>query len=417
MHPDFDIAILAAGNSSRFGGDASKIFAPFWGARVIDCIIRKAETISDNLNIILNENALFGNPHSSIIQKTQDGTGGAIKELLKQKPDIENLIVLPGDAPLIRQESLEKIKNAEADLTICVMKMPQCEEKYGRIIIQNGNIVKIEEAIFHPSKTEYANAGFMALRKKALNLIEKLEKKSVKQEFFLTDIVELAHKNGLKIKMIEINQDEGLGINTRQEWVKALSIAQKIWRDDLIDQGVFLMAPETVYLSYDTHIESGAIIEPYCTFQPGVHVRKGAHIKSFCNLEGCQINGEIGPFANIRNGTLINGGAEIGSFVEIKKSIIGKGTKIKHLSYIGDAEVGENCNFGAGSVICNYDGKKKNQSKIGDRVFVGGNASIIAPIKIGDDVVLAAGSAFNEDIDSKVLAIARSRQIIKRKKD
>jgi bifunctional UDP-N-acetylglucosamine pyrophosphorylase/glucosamine-1-phosphate N-acetyltransferase len=209
-----------------------------------------------------------------------------------------------------------------------------------------------------------------------------------------------------------------MGINSRAELAAAEAVLQNRLRGAAMEAGVAMLAPETVFLSYDTQLAPDVSIGPYVVFGPGVRVAAGAEIKAFSHLEGCAVHegAIIGPYARLRPGADIGPGAHIGNFVEIKAAKIGKGAKANHLSYIGDAEVGEQTNIGAGTITCNYDGRKKHKTKIGARVFVGSNTALVAPVKIGDDALLAAGSVITEDVEPNVLAIARGRQVNKRKR-
>jgi bifunctional UDP-N-acetylglucosamine pyrophosphorylase/glucosamine-1-phosphate N-acetyltransferase len=246
-----------------------------------------------------------------------------------------------------------------------------------------------------------------------LNAVQPLNNK---REYYLTDIVAIARDEGKRVAAIEAPFDECIGINSRADLAAAEAVLQNRLRLAAMDAGVAMLAPDTVFLSHDTVLAPDVSIGPFVVFGPGVSVASGAEIKAFSHLEGCvvQEGAIIGPYARLRPGADIGAEAHIVNFVEIKAAKIGKGVKANHLSYIGDAEIGEKTNIGAGTITCNYDGKKKHKTKIGARVFVGSNTALVAPVSIGDDALLAAGSVITEDVEADTLAIARGRQVNKR---
>jgi bifunctional UDP-N-acetylglucosamine pyrophosphorylase/glucosamine-1-phosphate N-acetyltransferase len=236
-----------------------------------------------------------------------------------------------------------------------------------------------------------------------------------KGEYYLTDIVEIAREEGKHVAAIEAPFTECMGVNSRAELAAAEAVTQNRLREAAMTEGVAFLAPETVFLSADTKLAPDVTIGPFVVFGPGVSIAAGAEIKAFSHLEGCRVHegAIIGPYARLRPGADIGAEAHIGNFVEIKEAKIGKGAKANHLSYIGDAEVGAKSNIGAGTITCNYDGKKKHKTKIGERVFVGSDVALVAPVTIGDNALLAAGSVITEDVEANALAIARGRQVNK----
>ena len=244
------------------------------------------------------------------------------------------------------------------------------------------------------------------------DLIQKIKNDNAKQEYYLTDIVKIAAESGLSSTYVQCEEDECLGINSQLE----LSVAERKFQDDfrkkLMASGVSMASPETCFFSYDTKIKSGCVIEPHVVFGTGVEIQRSTIIRSYSYIEGTKIGRhcEIGPFARLRPGTHLFDKVKVGNFVEVKNTTLASNTKANHLSYIGDAKVGANTNVGAGTIFCNYDGKDKHRSVVGDNVFVGSNASLIAPLKIGDASIVAAGSVINRDVPSESLAIARPIQ-------
>jgi bifunctional UDP-N-acetylglucosamine pyrophosphorylase/glucosamine-1-phosphate N-acetyltransferase len=243
-------------------------------------------------------------------------------------------------------------------------------------------------------------------------LISQVKNENTAQEFYLTDIVEIAQNHGLKRSFIKTNSSEVLGVNSRSELAQIEKIKQKQIRKKMLEDGVTLIAPKTVFFNYDTEIASDVVIHPNVVFGEGVKIESNVEIKSFCHIEGAEIKSgsAVGPFARIRSKTVIEENSKIGNFVEIKKSHLKKSSKVSHLSYIGDCEIGENSNIGAGTITCNYDGYNKFKTVIGDDVFIGSNTALIAPLKVGNNAVIGAGSVITKNVDVDDLAISRAKQ-------
>jgi bifunctional UDP-N-acetylglucosamine pyrophosphorylase/glucosamine-1-phosphate N-acetyltransferase len=290
---------------------------------------------------------------------------------------------------------------------------------YGRLVTQGdyvSRIVEYVDATDAERAISFCNAGgLMAGSVDMQCWLRAVKPMNKKGEFYLTDIVEIARAEGKRVAAIEAPFEECMGINARAELAAAEAVVQKRLRDAAMAEGVAMLAPETVFLSWDTKLASDVSIGPYVVFGPGVSVAAGAEIKAFSHLESCIVREAaiIGPYARLRPGADIGPAAHIGNFVEIKEAKIGAGAKANHLSYIGDAEVGEKTNIGAGTITCNYDGRKKHKTRIGARVFVGSDVALVAPVTIGDDALLAAGSVITEDVEANAMAIGRGRQINK----
>jgi bifunctional UDP-N-acetylglucosamine pyrophosphorylase/glucosamine-1-phosphate N-acetyltransferase len=231
----------------------------------------------------------------------------------------------------------------------------------------------------------------------------------------LTDIPELAATEGLKATAITCEEAETLGINTRTELARAEAQFQAMRRAEMVETGVTMQAPDTVFVAFDTHVGGDAIIEPYVVFGPGVTVESGAHIRAFSHLEGCHVSqgAIVGPYARLRPGAEIGNNAKVGNFVEIKSAEIGEGAKVNHLSYVGDAEVGERANLGAGTVTCNYDGVMKHRTVIGADAFIGSDTMLVAPVRVGAGAMTASGSVITDDVADGALAIGRAKQVNK----
>jgi bifunctional UDP-N-acetylglucosamine pyrophosphorylase/glucosamine-1-phosphate N-acetyltransferase len=257
------------------------------------------------------------------------------------------------------------------------------------------------------------NSGVIAVRKTALDqFIPLITNDNAKGEYYLTDIIGLVTEAGLACGYVETQEDEVLGINNRVELATAERLLQERLRNEAMLAGVTLVDPASTFLSFDTKIGKDVTIEPHVHFSTGVTVGDNSYIKSYSYFEQCNIeaNCTIGPFARIRPKTSIESGSKVGNFVEIKNSVLHANAKVGHLTYIGDAEIGEETNIGAGTITCNYDGKNKHKTTVGKRSFIGSNTALVAPITLGDDAFVAAGSTLTKSVASESLAIARSQQ-------
>jgi bifunctional UDP-N-acetylglucosamine pyrophosphorylase/glucosamine-1-phosphate N-acetyltransferase len=251
--------------------------------------------------------------------------------------------------------------------------------------------------------------------RKALALLGKITNDNVKGEYYLTDIVEILRAEGGKAATVEAAADTVAGCNNRAELAELEAIWQRRRRRELMVSGVTMIAPDTVFLSYDTEIAPDVTIEPNVIFGPGVKVESGAVIHAFSHLEGAHVasGANVGPFARLRPGANLHANAKVGNFVEIKKAEIGEGAKVSHLTYIGDATVGSNANIGAGTVTCNYDGFNKFETVIGADSFIGSNTLLVAPVSVGTGALTATGSVITEDVPDGAAAFGRARQVNK----
>tara|TARA_Y100000741_G_scaffold348493_1_gene316705 strand:- start:759 stop:2060 length:1302 start_codon:yes stop_codon:yes gene_type:complete len=424
------ILILVAGKSSRFKSKKSKIFHELAGLPIINHIYNTAKKISnDNIIFICNKDNInflkVKFPNSKcIIQKNQKGTADAVlsaKNIINKNSDI---LILFGDAPLITYKSLNNLcKNYFKNRSLGSMLAFNSLNPYGygRVIIANKKVISVIEelnASKEIKKISLCNSGIMICKFKLLfSFIGKIDNKNKKKEKYLPDIFNICHKNKKSFNYILCNEEEMLGINTLNDFNKVDEIFQNHLRAKLLNNGVKILEPKTVRLSYDTKIGKNSLIEPYTFFQNGVKIEEDVHIKSHTTIESAEIKkgSSIGPFARIRPYSKIGKNVKIGNYVEVKNSTIGDKTSISHLTYIGDSKIGKKVNIGAGTITCNYDGFKKNKTIIEDNAFIGSNTSLIAPIKIKKNSKIGAGSVISTDIPENSLALERAKLKIVKK--
>lgn len=435
MDQALSIIILCAGKGTRMKSSLPKVMHKIAGRRMIDMVIDEAIKLDPkNITLVISQDILahrqeiIDNHKSKIkldfvVQENRLGTANAVdcglKYLKNSSQEIgKKVLILYGDTPLISCDSLKKMLDKLTDSSLCILAFEDEEENsYGRLIIDDANhlqqIVEFKDANPDQRKIILCNSGVVGVDGQYIEqLISQVKNCNSSQEFYLTDIVSIASNHGLKRSFIKTNSSEVLGVNSRSELAQIEKIKQKQLRKKMLENGVTLIAPKTVFFNFDTEISSDVVIYPNVVFGDKVKIESNVEIKSFCNIEGAEIKSGsvIGPFARIRAGTVIEENSKIGNFVEIKKSQIKKGAKISHLSYVGDAEIGENSNLGAGTITCNYDGYNKFKTVIGENVFIGSNTALIAPINIGDNAVIGAGSVITKNVNADDLAISRAKQ-------
>jgi len=329
-----------------------------------------------------------------------------------------DVAVLYADNPLITEETMLALLDMRAqpgvDLALLAMR-PMDSGHYGRVVSEEDRVQRIVEwkdATDEERAIGLCNAGVLCADGRNLERwLSQITPENAQGEFYLTDVVALAARESI-VRHVEAPEAELAGINSRSELARAEAELQRRLRRDAMDQGVTLVAPETVFFSVDTVISTDVLIEPNVVFGPGVRIETGAVIRAFSHLEGCSV-GEgaiIGPYARLRPGTVCGAGAHVGNFVELKATVLEEGAKANHLTYLGDARVGARTNVGAGTITCNYDGYGKYRTDIGAGVFVGSNAVLVAPLTVGDGAVIAAGSVLTDGVPSEALAFGRARQ-------
>jgi len=422
------LIVLAAGEGSRMESDRPKVLHEIAGAPMIAHALGVADTLEASARVVVvghggdTVRAAILNLDEDIRvfeQPEQLGTAHAVTMAAPAFKDATgDAVVLYGDTPFIRTETLTAMADARKDgADIVVLGFNAADPaRYGRLITDGNTLTRIVEWK-DATKAERAitlcNSGvIMAETATLLRLSATVGNDNAAGEYYLTDIVELGHAEGLTAKVVTCSEAETLGINTRADLAVAEAVFQTNARREAMVNGVTLQAPDSVYFSYDTHIGRDAIVEPNVIFAPGVTVESGATIRAFSHLEGCHVGSGavVGPYARLRPGAELSNNVRIGNFVEVKNAQIADGAKVNHLSYIGDAEVGADTNIGAGTITCNYDGVFKHKTIIGKRVFIGSNTMLVAPITVGDEAMTATGTIVTRDVPDGDMAIGRHRQ-------
>lgn len=423
--------ILAAGKGTRMKSALPKVMHEVARVPMLGHVLKLALDVgAAPISLVVAEGmeevtdyarALAGDVDVAI-QKQQHGTAHAVLAAKPVLGEIEGtLLVLYGDTPLLTRQSIEQLLEVlreDANCAVAVLGFtPNDPDAYGRLVMDDEGrlekIVEAKDASTQELEIDLCNSGVMAIRGSvAWKLLAQIKNTNAKKEYYLTDIVKIARAAGHTAAVVEADEDEVIGINSRGELAVAEAIFQFRTRHTFMTAGVTLIDPDSVYFAADTIIENDVMIEPNVFFGPGAIVRSGAHIKAFSHIEGAEIGAgtSVGPFARLRPGTKLGVDVKIGNFVELKAADVKAGAKISHLSYIGDALVGEEANIGAGTITCNYDGFLKYKTTIGKNVFVGSNSALVAPVKLGDGAIIAAGSVITEDVAKDALVLARSKQ-------
>jgi bifunctional UDP-N-acetylglucosamine pyrophosphorylase/glucosamine-1-phosphate N-acetyltransferase len=419
MDKKISIIILAAGKGSRMKSNLPKVLHTISGASMLYYSIKEASKISDDIHIVLYHQAQkvqqeMDKHFSNLKYKIQDhenypGTGGAVMDIdLKYGKSL----VLNGDMPLIQSEELKKfiaIKDCAIVMSVLNLQNPF---GYGRVIIEDGNVTKIVEqkdCDENQLKVNIANGGIYCFDTKFLqNHLSKLNNNNSQKEYYITDLVQLAIQSNQKVIPLEVNEENFKGVNSKYDLANAEILHQNKIKKEFMQDGVIMKLPDTIYIEHNVKIQGQSIIENNVTLKGDTTIIN-SHIKTSSIIEDSIIkDSHIGPMARIRPKSDISD-THIGNFVEIKKSTL-DGVKAGHLSYIGDTIIGDGTNIGAGTITCNYDGKKKYQTKIGKNVFIGSDSQLIAPITIEDNVMIGAGSTITQNVENGSLAISRTKQ-------
>ena len=433
--------ILAAGKGTRMHTNLPKVMQPLAGRPMIDHVIKSAGTLTNKISIIIGYKKDVLNEHLSanfknvetFFQPELNGTAGAVKAAQKNIMDDEDVLILYGDVPLISHETLKNALNDNHDAVILTM-IPKDTFGYGRVIKNDSGlateIIEEKDADAEQKKINEVFTGIMIIKgEMLLSSLDEVNNNNAAGEYYLTDVIKIASKKGVKINPIVVEETEVLGANTKSELHEIENIFREMKSKDLLEQGITLSDASRVDVrggvsaGKDCSIDVNVILEGEITLGTNVSIGPNCYLKdvvisdnvsieAFSHIVSTQIGADcsVGPYARLREGTVLEDQAKIGNFVETKKTKIGKGSKANHLAYLGDAEVGEDSNIGAGTITCNYDGTNKHQTKIGNKTFVGTNSSLVAPLNIGNNSYIGAGSVITKDVEDDALAVARGKQ-------
>ncbi len=425
------LVVLAAGMGTRMKSDWPKVLHKVASRSMLGHALSAGAALQPQTTVVIhgpdmeavcNESARFIPDCKFAEQGERRGTGHAVsmaKDALQGFNGI--VLILYGDVPLIQTTSLRALLDKiDAEHRMAVLGFEAANPHgYGRLITSETNILAIREELDTSAKEKrikLCNSGIIAIDTQLLwRLIPQLSSNNAKKELYLTDLVELAVAENASVALAVCDESEVAGVNDRAQLAVIEQQFQKRYRAQAMVGGATLVDPSTVFFAADTIVGQDVLIEPNVMFGPGVTIGDNVEILAFSHIEGATIGdgARIGPFARLRPGAVIGAAAHIGNFVEVKKSKIGKGAKANHLSYIGDAIVGAGSNIGAGTITCNYDGYEKHLTEIGENVFVGSNTALVAPVKIGNGVNIAAGSVITADVPEDALALSRSPLEIK----
>ncbi len=423
--------ILAAGQGTRMQSDLPKVMHELAGAPLFAHALASARSIAPELQVLVVGHgagqvaaaAQTIDPDIVIAEQSEQlGTAHAVAQARSALNGFSgDVVVLYGDTPFISPDTLAAMLTARRDGSDVVVLGFEAADpgRYGRLVTQGDDLLRIVEykdATEAERALSLCNSGVVCADATTLfELIEEVGNDNASGEYYLTDIVALARARGRTATAVTCPEAETLGVNSRADLAAAEAVFQARARHEALAGGVTLMAPETVYFALDTHIGRDVVVEPQVFFGPGVTVETGARIRAFSHLEGAHVSGGavVGPYARLRSGAEIGDDARIGNFVEIKNAAIAAGAKVNHLSYIGDASIGRASNIGAGTVTCNYNGVEKFRTEIGERVFIGSDTMLVAPVNIGDEAMTASGSVITRDVPAGALALSRAEQVTK----
>jgi len=426
------VVILAAGKGTRMKSDRHKVLHPIAGRPMIEHLLASvAELVPERQVVVVGSEreqleAQLGGRAALAVQEPQHGTGHAVQQAEAALAGFwGDVLILYGDVPFVSTATmramLDRLHAPDVPSVVVLGFEPADTVQYGRVLAHaDGRIAKmVEHKDASPAERacRLCNSGLMAVRAEALfDLLGKVGNDNAQGEYYLVDIVNVANAEGGHCAVVvTTDPDEVAGINSRGELAEAEARWQQRRRVQAMSDGASLIAPETVWFAWDTALGRDVVVEPNVVFGPGVRVADGATIRAFCHLEGATIGAgvEVGPYARLRPGAVLEAKAKVGNFVEVKNARLGEGAKANHLTYLGDAEVGAGANIGAGTITCNYDGYFKHRTVIGARAFIGSNSALIAPVRIGADAIVAAGSAVSRDVADGELRLVRAEQLVK----
>ena len=435
--------ILAAGKGTRMKSNLPKVMHPIAGKPMLQHVLDSAADLApEKIHLVLGHGAEIIREHirdaslAITLQEQQLGTGHAVMQVLPKLQSNSTALILYGDVPLIRPDTLKKLADLADAKTVALLTVRLSDPSgYGRILrdAQGEVAAIIEQKDASPEQLAIneVNTGFMAISTEFLReCLPQLSNRNAQGEYYLTDVIALARTAGLTVKSVETTFTyEVQGINNRRQQAQSERQYQMLLAERLMDDGLTLRDPARFDCRGQLTAGSDGVVDVDCVFEGNVRLGNNVHIEANCMIRDANIGDgvhihantvieeaeisadcHIGPFARIRPGSNFSRGARVGNFVETKKAQLGEGSKINHLSYVGDAEIGAHVNIGAGTITCNYDGVNKHKTRIHDHVFVGSNSALVAPVEIGEGATIAAGSTITQNIQAQQLGVARERQ-------
>ncbi|MFK7838141.1 MAG: bifunctional UDP-N-acetylglucosamine diphosphorylase/glucosamine-1-phosphate N-acetyltransferase GlmU [Sulfitobacter sp.] len=424
------LIILAAGKGTRMNSDLPKVLHSLAGDPMLIHALEAGATLEPDRTVVVaghgaDQVRAAAYAHDATIkvveQTEQLGTAHAVAQARPALAGFDGMaLVLYGDTPFIQPETLERMAAALDQTDVVVLGFEAADPgRYGRLVMDGqtlDRIVEFKDASDAERKITLCNSGVLACKADLLfELIDAVGNNNASEEYYLTDIIGLARARVLSATAVTCAEWETVGINSRAELARAEADFQTRARAALLEDGVTLTAPDTVFLARDTVIGRDTLVEPNVVFGPGVTVESGTTIRAFSHLEGCHVSrgATVGPYARLRPGAELAEHVRVGNFVEIKNAQISEGAKINHLSYVGDATIGAAANIGAGVITCNYDGVMKHHTTVGAGAFIGSNTMLVAPVTIGDGALTGSGSVITSDVEPDALALARAPQVEK----
>jgi len=422
--------ILAAGKGTRMKSDLHKVLHPIAGRPMLLHLMASVDALRPAKKVVVVgdkadqlEAALAGSADLAV-QDPQLGTGHAVQQAEGALAGFDgDVLILYGDVPFVpaatMQAMIDRLNAPDAPAVVVLAFEPADAQQYGRVITDGDRVTKMVE---HKDATDaeravrLCNSGLMAAKSADLfALLARVTDDNAAGEFYLVDIVNIANADGRHSAVVTTDPYDVAGINSRGELAAMEGEWQARRRVQAMAGGASLIAPDTVWFAWDTKLGRDVLVEPNVFFGPGVTVADNVKIRANSHIEGASIASgcEVGPFARLRPGTVLEEKAKVGNFVETKKAHLGKGAKANHLTYLGDATVGAGANIGAGTITCNYDGYFKYRTEIGENAFIGSNSALVAPVKIGRDAIVAAGSAVTRDVADGELRLVRGEQLVK----
>ena len=431
--PPFAVVVLAAGQGTRMRSDTHKVLHPIAGKPMLLHLLDTVAAMGAARQVVVVgkgrdqlEAALAGRGVTTAVQAEQKGTAHAVQMAAQALDGFDGpVLIMYADTPFVTAATLQRmlVRLGEADDpgVVVMASSPEDGKAYGRVILEAGvaggdriaRMVEYKDATAEERAVKLCNSGMMAVGAGDLfGWLAKVGNDNAGHEYYLPDVVNIAARSGRHPVAIEGEPFETAGVNSRAELAHLELDWQRRRREAALEQGATLIDPESVWFSADTELGRDCTIEPHVVFGPGVKIADGAVIRAFSHIEGATIatGCEVGPFARLRPGAVMEEGSKIGNFVEMKKARLGKGAKANHLSYLGDADIGDKANIGAGTITCNYDGYGKYATVIGAGAFIGSNSALVAPVTIGAGAIVGAGSVVTKDVEADELAVARAEQ-------